>query len=719
MRRVRQTKSSKRQIKFERLEIRSLMAADFVAGELLVQYDAESAPAFEAMNANQNAEVLLNLDPVGLNSPRFARIRLPEGRDLNAAAESYQRVPGVLSAEYNWVVTKNAVSNDPQYENGSHWGVYSDDQPNAYGGSGTTNAFGSGAEIAWGRDLVGSSEVVVGVLDEGIDVNHEDLHANIWVNPGEIANDGVDNDQNGYVDDVNGWDFLNRDKTVYDGAGGDNHGTHVAGTIGALGGNGIGVAGVNWNVKMISAKFLGSSGGNIADAVTAIDYMTKLKVNHGVNIVAINNSWGGGGYSSALHASIIRAANAGILFVAAAGNSYVDNDIYMTYPASYSSTVDAVGQPASSYESVIAVSALTSAGNLAGYSNWGANTVDIGAPGTSIISTLPGNSYGVYSGTSMATPHVTGAIALVASTQQQPSAESLRNAILASAEPTQSLAGITTTGGRLSIPDAIDYFSLPAISISNAVMVEGNNGQTGAMNFAVTLSEPATDSFSVNFATINGTAQGQSDFAATAGSISFAPGETTKIISIDVIGDNLVEANENFFVALTGMSSRVARYSNTQATGTISNDDATSLVIHDFAALENSGTFVITVSLTNPTTSAVSVRYATANGTAKAGRNADYTAVSGTLNFAPGETTKTIVVSVRNDTTIEANETFFVNLSSAVGTTITDAQAIATILDDDGTAQGQSASTISPDLLTASDWDGLINDSEERRKLLV
>jgi subtilisin family serine protease len=716
---MRLVKSSKRKLNFERLEIRNLMAADFMPNELLVQYRADAAPAFEAMNDNLNAEVLLDLEPVGMDTPRFARILLPMGRELDGAADSYSRIPGVLSTEYNWIVTKTALSNDPSYSDGSHWGVYSDDQPVVYGGHGTTNAFGSGAEIAWGRDLLGSSNIVIGVLDEGIDINHEDLQSNIWVNPGEVPNDGVDNDRNGYIDDINGWDFLNRDRTVYDGSGGDNHGTHVAGTIGALGGNGIGVAGVNWNVKMISAKFLGPNGGNIADAVTAIDYMTKLKVNYGVNLVAINNSWGGGNYSSALHASIIRAANAGILFVAAAGNSYVDNDIYMTYPSSYSTTNGAIGQPAASYESVIAVSAINPDGSFAGYSNWGVSTVDIGAPGTTIVSTLPGNTYGVFSGTSMATPHVTGAIALVASTQPNANAQSLREAILFSAEPTASLTGKTTTGSRLTIPESIDYFSLPTLSIGNAEAIEGSgDGQTNSMIFTVSLSEPLDTAFSVNFATASGTATAQVDFVAASGTLEFAPGETSKAISIDIIGDRLVEANENMFLMLSGMSSRIARYANQQATGTINNDDSTSLVINDVASIESAGTILFTVTLTNPTTSSVSVRFATANGTAKSGRNADYTGVSGSLNFAPGETSKTISVSIRNDTTIESNEIFFLNLSSAVGAGILDVQGIGTIIDDDGGAQIQSASEPSTDLLSAWDWDDLIDDSEEKRRTL-
>jgi len=168
------------------------------------------------------------------------------------------------------------------------------------------------------RVIVGKGNVYVGIIDEGYMYTHEDLAANAATNPGEIAGDGVDNDGNGYVDDVYGWDFDGNNNSVFDGAG-DDHGTHVAGTIGAVGGNGKGVAGVCWSVKLMNAKFLGRRGGSTANAIKAVDYFTDMKTRHNLNLIATSNSWGGGGYSQALEDAIERANNAGILFIAAAG----------------------------------------------------------------------------------------------------------------------------------------------------------------------------------------------------------------------------------------------------------------------------------------------------------------------------------------------------------------------------------------------------------------
>jgi subtilisin family serine protease len=194
----------------ENLEIRSLMAADFMAGdfmagELVIQYEAGMAPGFMATNQQRGVEVLQEINPVGLDTAKVARLRIPAGKDVMAMAQEYQKLPGVLSAEPNWILKKAAVSNDPFYANGQLWGTYSNDSPTAFGGSGTTNTFGSGAEEAWGNGYIGSSQVVVAVIDEGIDVSHPDLQRNIWVNPGEVPNDGIDNDGNGRVDDVHGW----------------------------------------------------------------------------------------------------------------------------------------------------------------------------------------------------------------------------------------------------------------------------------------------------------------------------------------------------------------------------------------------------------------------------------------------------------------------------------------------------------------------------------
>jgi subtilisin family serine protease len=305
-----------------------------------------------------------------------------------------------------------------------------------------------------GEGNVGSSSVVVGVIDEGIMYAHEDLAGQGWVNPFDPP-DGIDNDGNGYVDDVHGWDFDANDASTFDGTQ-DDHATHVAGTIGARGGNGKGVAGVVWNVTMINAKFLGRNGGTTANAVKAVDYITDLKVRHGLDIVATNNSWGGGGFSQALLDAIDRGGDAGILFVAAAGNGGNDgvgddNDRTPNYPSNYECTRGGTR----GWDCVIAVAAITSGRGRASFSNYGARTVDVGAPGSGITSTLPGkrgrSSYGSYSGTSMATPHVTGAVALYAASHPTASVDQIKTAILSSAVPTPSLQGITVTGGRLNV----------------------------------------------------------------------------------------------------------------------------------------------------------------------------------------------------------------------------------------------------------------------------
>jgi subtilisin family serine protease len=376
-----------------------------------------------------------------------------------AVLERLQDNSAVAFVEPNYIVQHTDISNDPSYGSGSLWGMFGDDAPIS-GPTGTTNSFGSDAEEAWLYGATGSKRVYVGIIDEGIQVNHPDLAANIWVNPHDPV-DGIDNDGNGYVDDTNGWDFLHKDRTVYDSADGDMHGTHVAGTIGGVGGNGIGVVGVNWNVSLISAKFLGPQGGSLSDAIDAINYLRDLKTRHGIKIVAMNNSWGGGFYSSALHTAILRAAKQGILFVAAAGNSGFNNDFFPAYPSNYTTLQPSAVESAAGYEAVIAVAAIDSAGRLASFSNYGPSSVDIGAPGVSILSTVGGSSYASYSGTSMATPHVSGALALYANAFPSASAQQIRSAILGNAAPTSSLNGRCATRGRLSLANLFRPSSEP------------------------------------------------------------------------------------------------------------------------------------------------------------------------------------------------------------------------------------------------------------------
>ncbi len=415
--------------------------AEVVPNEMIIKFK-------KGVSASRRAEILASVNgkvQEKILTKMMEKDGDQEGIDVVnmplVALEALARVKDLDEIEYaepNYIYQHNATSNDTYYTNGSLWGTY---------GSSTSpaNQFGSGAATAWANNKLGSNSVYIGIIDEGYMYTHPDLAANVGVNPGEVANNGVDDDRNGLIDDVYGWDFAGNDKQVFDGVD-DDHGTHCAGTIGAKGGNGTGVAGVVWNVKMLNAKFLGSTGGTTAAAIKAVDYFTDLKVRHGLNIVATSNSWGGGGYSQALKDAIDRANSAGILFVAAAGNSGTNNDVTANYPSGYTSS------------NVIAVASITSTGTLSSFSQYGATTVDIGAPGSGIWSTVPRRSggrvtasYASYNGTSMATPHVSGAVALYASLNPGATAAQIKAAILNSATPTPSLVGKCVTGARLNV----------------------------------------------------------------------------------------------------------------------------------------------------------------------------------------------------------------------------------------------------------------------------
>lgn len=678
----------------EPLEDRSMLST-YAPGELLIQYD--STVDVSARSEVRRIVAGRLIEQIQTNAMKVAgqgileRVSLGGAVSVESAIERIQSLPGVRFAEPNWVYTPTDVSNDTYYLNGSLWGMYSDDSPSAIGPAGTSNSFGSQSEDAWNNGFVGSNSVYVGVIDEGIQYTHPDLAANVWTNPFDPI-DGIDNDGNGRIDDSQGWDFYSDDRTVYDGTG-DDHGTHVAGTIGARGGNGTGVAGVNWNVTLISTKFLGPLGGYTSGAVQALDYLTDLKIRHGLNIVATNNSWGGGGFSQSLLDAITRAANQGILFVAAAGNASSNNDAVASYPSNYDTTAGA------GYDSVIGVASITSTGGLSSFSSYGSMTVDLGAPGTNITSTLPTNTYGAYSGTSMATPHVTGAVALYASANPGATAAQIRSALLSSTSATTSLAGKTVTGGRLNVGALLGAsIALPSLSISDVSVTEGNSGTTSA-NFTVTLSSASGNAVSVNFATANGSALSGSDFNSSSGVLNFAAGETSKTIAIQVVGDLNVEANETFAVNLSGATN--ATIGDSSGTGTILNDDVSSgvsLSISDVTAYENQGPFVFNVTLSAPSASTVNVNYATVSGSARGGggKNADFTNKSGTLTFSPGQTLKTISISIKNDANFEQTESFYVDLSAPFGAAISDNRGTGTILNDDSGV----FSTVAPTLGT-------------------
>jgi len=413
---------------------------DFVDGELLIQFKegvlaAAKQRAFDKVKGQPVEKILTKaMERVG---KKEGLTLVKVNKNVLEAVAELNGAEGVDFAEPNYVYYHTAVSTDTYFTKGSLWGMY---------GPSTSPAsrYGSNAAAAWATGNTGATSVYVGVIDTGIQLTHPDLAGQVWINPVDPT-DGVDNDGNGFVDDTNGWDFVNNDASIYDGGTNgslDDHGTHVSGTIGGKA-NGKGVVGVNWNIKLISAKFLGRNiYGTTANAVKAVDYLTNLK-NRGINIVASNNSWGGGDYSQALYEAIARANDAGIMFIASAGNSGTNNDVTPYYPSSYD------------LPNVIAVAAIDKNGALASFSQYGATTVDLGAPGVAINSTTAYNTYSSYDGTSMATPYVTGAVALYASTHPGASITQIRNAILSSAVPTASLAGKTVTGGRLDVNGAL------------------------------------------------------------------------------------------------------------------------------------------------------------------------------------------------------------------------------------------------------------------------
>ena len=423
------------------LEMLSNANLEIVPNELLVQFKKGTS-----VEARTKAIAILNAQiQEHIHTSAMKRSGDDQGVFLLKvnvnALEAIAKAKGlgdVAFAEPNWVYQHDATSNDPYFTNGSLWGMYG-------ATSSPTNQYGPGAALAWTNGNIGSNAVYIGIIDEGYMYTHLDLSANAGTNPGEIAGNRKDDDGNGYIDDVYGWDFDGNNNSVFDGVG-DDHGTHVAGTIGAVGGNGIGVAGVVSNVKLLNAKFLGSRGGTTANAIKAVDYFTDLKKRHGKNVVATNNSWGGGGFSQALKDAIDRAGAANILFIAAAGNSGTNNDVTASYPSNYLS------------ENIIAVAAINNIGGLSSFSQYGATTVDLGAPGEGILSTVPKSSkgaiisgYASYSGTSMATPHVTGAAALYASENPTATAAQIKAAILDATFATPSLSGKCVSGGRLDV----------------------------------------------------------------------------------------------------------------------------------------------------------------------------------------------------------------------------------------------------------------------------
>jgi subtilisin family serine protease len=398
-------------------------------GQILVRFKRDASVS--AQN-NVHAELGTSVVHVYNYIPNLQVVELPKDLTVEDAVARFQKDPSVLYAEPNLVYHTTATTpNDTRF--GELFGLHNTGQS-----SGLADADIDAIE-AW--DITqGSDDVVLAVLDTGMDYNHPDLVANRFVNPGEFGGTaGVDDDGNGFVDDIHGINTLTGSGDPFPNDG-EAHGTHVSGTIAAAGNNGQGVVGVNWRAKLINCKAFSPSGATLVDIIECLDYFLEMKTRatNPVNIIASNNSWGGGGFSQALLDAIEAHNTAGILFIAAAGNSNVNTDITAHFPSSYEST------------NIVSVLASNRLDQRASFSNFGARTVDVGAPGQDILSTVIGGNFAVFSGTSMATPHVTGLVGLLKAANPARTPQQIKNLILTGGDITPATDTEVLTGRRIN-----------------------------------------------------------------------------------------------------------------------------------------------------------------------------------------------------------------------------------------------------------------------------
>lgn len=410
----------------------SVFRTEAAPGQILVKYrEATSAQAIRSVERRLQLRTIRHFSAVA------SGLRLhqaPTGMTVAQAVELLRRDPNVEYVEPNYLYRGSIAEPEDTYFS-FLWGLHNRGQ------SGGIAGVDISALKAWDM-TTGSSDVVVGVIDTGIDYFHSDLAANMWVNVGEQPDNGLDDDGNGYIDDIHGW---NAQMDSGDPLDDNNHGTHVAGTIGAVGNNRLGVTGVNWQVRLMALKFLSAQGvGYVSDAIECIEYAIAMK-RRGVNIRVLNASWGGPDASVALRDAIEAAGQAGMLVVTAAGNNYdgaglqgTDNDVQPIFPASYD------------LANTVSVAAVDRRGQLAAFSNYGKNSVDLAAPGVSIASTVTLDRYGLFSGTSMAAPHVAGVAALALAIKPNLTVRAMKTALVQGIVPLASLQGRTRTGGMVN-----------------------------------------------------------------------------------------------------------------------------------------------------------------------------------------------------------------------------------------------------------------------------
>ena len=405
------------------------------APEILVKFKSGvSQAAIEQLTAERNDRVEDRIE----NAAGWEAIDDFDNADAATLVKEYQQLPEVEYAEPNYEINLEEETAEPLVPILPHDPQFNDQWALANSGQrGGKKGADISATLAWAK-TTGSENVVVAVLDTGVDYNHEDLTENMWRRPEKM--DPYRDNELGTIDDENGFNAIDGTDPMDD----NGHGTHCAGIIGAEGENNLGIAGVNWKVQIMPLKFMNAGGsGSTKDAIEAINYVIDRK-RAGVNVRVISASWGSTQKSRALGDVIRKAYENDILFVAAAGNSSVDNDRNPHYPSSFD------------VPNVVSVAALDRHDALASFSNYGAKSVAIAAPGVDILSTWLGNEYEEKSGTSMATPVVSGVAALILADHPQMSVDELKKKLLASTDPIVALKGKTVTSGRINAAKALD-----------------------------------------------------------------------------------------------------------------------------------------------------------------------------------------------------------------------------------------------------------------------
>ena len=469
-----------------------------VAKEVIIKFKSINQQTVENVRKNQDADNVEALNGGGIY------LLHSRSKNVSTLIQELLKRSDIEYVEPNYILQALGLPNDPSF--GSLWGLQNTGQNNGCGSSCYGSAIGAvGADIkatsAWDVST-GSTGNVVAVVDTGINYNHPDLAANVWSAPSSFSVK-IGSRTITCAAGTHGFNAINNTCNPLDD---NNHGSHVSGTIGAVGNNGIGVTGINWTTRIMGAKFLNSGGsGTLANAINAIEFTIQAKAafagSSGANVRILSNSWGGGGFSQALQDEINKANSNEMLFVAAAGNSSANNDTVASYPANYN------------LPNVISVAATNNKDTLASFSNYGASKVQLGAPGVDVLSTLI-NGYGYYSGTSMATPHVSGAAALVLS-KCSLNTNALKSNLLNNVDALSALSGKVSTGGRLNVDKAIRACSVPAApdfglstSPQSATVTQGNSANytvniapLGGFNSSVSLSVsglPANTSYSFN-----------------------------------------------------------------------------------------------------------------------------------------------------------------------------------------------------------------------------